>query len=1707
MIRQTCFLQGLFLTLLFVNLTNFSLYAPPTIISNTTYLTTSPTTTVAFEGSNYFDGDIIFKATTNNILTVNIGQSNPASVDPANNVIFHAAIGDANSGSRSCHMIFDAEENGLIQVNLYSDLVLTGSNLDEAKLTTTANALDYSNTPLHVTFRGHGSTVFNLWDGTHLVATSLIETSPTPNGSPVLAEAVDVPTSLLSRKNEGVVMLIAMDQSKAEVVNNGQNKVIFRRNTVLHGGNKDVGLTLGLSSLLTFASSNYTGLDDTTASTTITADQAGPGTALQSYAALAFDVSNFDKGQMVLNVKGHPTVLQTYMDGSFVLAGQYLQNNTDNSIARPGSYTNNTHLHDCVNYGQRAGCMAFLRVIDNNAYFYDKNATNSVVPYIDSLINRSGSEVGVVSINGTPQTTRRGLHVVCSNKSFAPLATNPYGDSAWHTEEIFTSGRGTMPTQPGFVLGINGHIEISHNTFLDYEADSQNIAFNPSDLGMMQLDNVFTTHNANPDNIFKQHNPSSLLVDGLGSSIVNSSEQIKFLAHLQQNIFRSAQITMYGNGSLTLRAPLLQQQVNSTLVPTTAGYDGYRLAVDGETLGDGVTVLDVEGPLVVRSIQDIGTSGQDFPYGLHAGSLYPASGSLRLGTLQRSYDDKEISVVNGVTSYVTRPLLTSDGITTPLYTRYDRASVIINDKVDFIDLNYHHDDVSRYILPNVNQSPPVFMGGERAHFLNSIYGVPNPDIAFLRIYNTNIHCHESMCISGVRVVIRELPDIQSLTGNITSNQSSIILYNHGYGLDSNLKGFGRIFLLGSMLNKTAAGETSSFFKNSYFNIFRDSGQPPFLSSNAAADPVNGLKSVLALKTAPEVPPSTSVNEKAIQMFYLGNDSNVEVGWMSEVGLYRDNDDVTIFPWDHKLSSSVSSSTNKFNLQANQDNPGTLSFQGDYLYLGGTGPSGEGSPRLISSLDLGRVIYVGHGGKIEITQDTSNPAAPRPYVGFSDATIAIRLWKSSIPSLSAQISLPSDQMILKNPIRPYAMDMSVLTDLANPYLKLTTLTGSGLGTTVSLAWNAISKPSGIAANLSLDNSFFRGVEDFVQSRSINRTVLPVALPSSGLLQLSTGDYLDQLAVSGATLADPFLLYMTGDQQGISQIRELTTEYSESPVPGEGAFAKIFMDQGARVGLGSRNWNEKSVNSWSLLGRNFVSLLPNGDCQIDVNTDLVVADAQPIIPTTNFGATITPSVGSSSAAYTPIHRITFYSNDSREIRVPAGHELDLSAFGQAVVTDDKVATQQIAFAGKIKLIFEPGSTLRFPSLTGLNVSNQPILYLNENAELVFESVQDMTNKFVGDPSQKIRWQSLQDNNRAKTRILGVGSIWLNKTAKMSINDNAIVAIEADSVTPVTNITISLQRQGKFEIGNSNIQGGSLQIGNSHFKADGTATNISGAEVSFKLRLASPNCQVTVGRNGFFGVGVGVVDRFEDVISSNWRVQPLLYAKNVQITNISGTFSHNQIYDGSDANASVMALGPLTGTFKYENSASANAVTLGGGNIVYVANIVPTTIQTSLTLNIASTAVPLLGNNESTDNGKYSIMNGSIILKNISQISGLDSASSLKFVDTTTTSTASGQVIFSESGLNGGFGFVGSSKDAFRYLSFRDLSVQEQKQFVALDVNNLVDRIGYVLGGNIVRSTNLLLENGVKVSDVESSKSGVLQVSRINSNGSPQKTKLPE
>jgi hypothetical protein len=1556
---------------------------------------------INLDGTITVSGQIVFKTDDAKTLTINCGSTTPAIIQAkasyveGTNALVHY--------DQASHLMFCPEDGGQIIVNLITDLYVTGSNYGPTvgvlAATTAANGADLGARELVMTFTGKGQTVFNLYDGKSIIFDSLYFDSP---------NFVETTST-----GSGVSIYVAMDDTKANVETNGVNKVVFKRLAYTSGGSSDCSVEFALNSYMTYVSTNATGLDSTA----------------QAYAAVAFDVSNEDKGRLNLKLTG-PSASNTYVDGAINVCGQYLEN----GAGAAGTLTNGLHFRKYVNWSKQAGSVAYMRVIDEEAY--------KVSAYRTALD-------GDGNISGEP--TRRGLLVKNTGKSIPAFAADPYADSGWYYQDIYGTSPyfGNVSNRPGFVLGINGHIEVFHNTFFEYEANTANSEFIPNNLGLSTLNTAITGAGFNdPGLVLKKHNGSAFIVDGLDDPTGGAPATV-FDAHANAAVLRHAEITLLGNANFNTRAKLL----------TNAGqYDGLRVPITGETTGEGVYVMDIEGWLTIKSKDDdFDTPGSPPNFVRHAGSLDSKAGIFRMPTLRRDYADREVFNAPGSSTVLGfRPLELN-----LTYSRYDRPTILTNASLDFVNLNYHHDDISRDVTTDPATAQAAIVGGEKATFRKDVKATVNPDIAFLRPYNSNIHLHESLCMSGVRMVMREYSESTDKTFTSTN---AMIFYNHGDALDTTKKGYGRVLMLGTAKNEVAAGGTSDYLKNSYIHTFRHFADD--------LDTLADLTVSFSLKTGAEFPVGGDTTEKAMQVLMLGNASYMDFGWSTTKGITKDNAGTTVYPWDRVALTAVDNAADLFDINSDSESAATLDIEGDLFYFGCKDASGNGSPSPVTATDQGCVMYMNHGSRMMIGSDSGFSPA-KPYNAFSDVTIASKVWRASESGLNTQLTLPGDQMKLKNPIQPYGIDWvgfeepagaGLLT--ANKYLSLPALTGNGLGSQIQIAWDKV-KPSPGIQILGYSDAY----KAFEQSRSTFITTAPTALPTQGLIKLSTGDYLEQLSVSGATAANPFAIYLSGDDTGIAQVREIISAKSDHIVPGEGANAKIFMDSGARIGLGVRDWNDNSEKAWNLLGKSAVALRPNGNCMVDVNSDLVVIDPQPIIPTTNFGSSNIEN------------RISFFSHDTHEIRVPAGGELDLSAFGQPTSTTNS-ATQQVAIGGKLRLIFEPGSTLRFPDLTESSFEHYPVLYMNEESELIFEGVQDLEGKTA--------WNDTGDTDRAKIKIIGSGQIWVNKKAKMIVNDGAIVAVEADATTQNSNLTVSIQREGELLIGDANHSGGSLQVGN--------PVTVTGAKIGFTLRLNSPNSFAHIGRAGFLGFGVGTIDRSSSK-SNNWTMQSLKDVKTANIRLIKGTINHNNIYDGASKESSVMAFGPLTAaSSKYIIEVGpTEAVLRGGANNLYVTT--DSAPGSLLDVNILSTVVALDGT--SADNGKYNLAASTVQLSQVSSVATQDGSTTIGAIDTTyQTNNLADE--FDSADMLGGFAFRGNQADVFKYMGQLNFKSQTPSAFVALGKTQFEYRIGYVLAGAITRTATIPLlgitspEGGLL--------QGALKAATVDASGNPAAYTIP-
>ncbi|MFH1253894.1 MAG: hypothetical protein V1646_00490 [bacterium] len=632
-----------------------------------------------------------------------------------------------------------------------------------------------------------------------------------------------------------------------------------------------------------------------------------------------------------------------------------------------------------------------------------------------------------------------------------------------------------------------------------------------------------------------------------------------------------------------------------------------------------------------------------------------------------------------------------------------------------------------------------------------------------------------------------------------------------------------------------------------------------------------------------------------------------------------------------------------------------------------------------------IIYDSHGGKVTITASGFDPLDPttrnnKTPVAYVDTMIAKLLWNDWDNDLyyrdyqfSGIFDVPADQVVFSKTfaVQPWGLtqemmeargavetngliridaNQSPLADNKAENTRALRADESGVEEMLIGWYQRDPLPSlsqtkglkktvkGLRTHSTIRSAVTSEISKFL-TRATESPDAPIARPTY-LFYIGPEDDIKQLRVAGATMADPFSVDVGGDGYWpiAARIREIVSQKTEADLftehfIGEGAHAVLFGEKGGTIGLGSRDWNENSLSAWNLLGKEYVSIAPLGDMTVNLNSDLIVADNLPLIATTDFSKN-------------GVNRLTFYSDLPREIRVPAGAVLDLSAFGQAEYR------QEIEFSGQVRLVLEDGASIRFPS-RDVASDGGVILYFNDESQFIFEG-REISGVY----------SSLNQTAYDTIKLIGKGDIWLNKTAKMLVNGDVRVSVESDKLTPQTSITLSIQRQAACYVGDENMSGGTFQVGN-------TVNGPEGTEVRFTLEMNGPEAMFQINREGFFGLAAGLINKNggqpngdalragnpvldandKAVIGSDgypvftpdgngtyeeegnaWQVAPLynVYRTSVEIKN--GIFQHSNIVDGSDSTASIMAYGPA-GIHRVRLAGGNQAIVRGGGNLMNI------------------------------------------------------------------------------------------------------------------------------------------------------------------------------
>ncbi len=529
----------------------------------------------------------------------------------------------------------------------------------------------------------------------------------------------------------------------------------------------------------------------------------------------------------------------------------------------------------------------------------------------------------------------------------------------------------------------------------------------------------------------------------------------------------------------------------------------------------------------------------------------------------------------------------------------------------------------------------------------------------------------------------------------------------------------------------------------------------------------------------------------------------------------------------------------------------------------------------------------------------------------------------------------------------------------------------------------------------------------------------------------------------------------------------------------AAVKIFMNQSARIGLGTANISAHPGNTLNVLGGSgasestSVQIIPDGNCFLDVNSDLIIGGSKPIIPTPNFG--------------TDVHQITFYSPVPRTITVTANTTWDLSDFGSTGSGYIDYG-KQIVFAGQIRLVLEPGAKIRFPHVDPSNIAQTVVLYFDDQASIVFQG----DPLVIGKP-----WtdSGIAGTDCKRSKILGMGQIWLNKTSKMIINKPALVGIEADYTTPKTDITLSLQRNAQVLIGTSSTAGGALQIGNMY--DGGSSANPEAADedpyfpnspvhsefsphitsVDFTLTINGDQPLFQIGRQGFFGIAAGIINKdgapsstsqapngVSGVPHSAWQLQRLYNVGNITLNITQGIFDHSIITDGSSGDCSLLAVSKPANQFptsKYIIKVGPNekGVIRGGGNVYFVDKDASMVLDGSgavtaspHTVSIGSTAETL--SFTLSNSGTYAPLAPSIAIKG-------------RFynIPTITTYSLYGRGIV-QSSDSIPYIFAGPAEEFFSAITLNNYSDYSER-YVPMGIMNTIPMLTYINSGTIIRT----------------------------------------
>jgi hypothetical protein len=458
-------------------------------------------------------------------------------------------------------------------------------------------------------------------------------------------------------------------------------------------------------------------------------------------------------------------------------------------------------------------------------------------------------------------------------------------------------------------------------------------------------------------------------------------------------------------------------------------------------------------------------------------------------------------------------------------------------------------------------------------------------------------------------------------------------------------------------------------------------------------------------------------------------------------------------------------------------------------------------------------------------------------------------------------------------------------------------------------------------------------------SVNIAASP-AVTVANITSLPTivGD-VDQLQIQGSRIGDQVAILIDG-----GWVRELVFERVGS-YSAQAAVGLIVLQDDGRVGLGTAERNIDSIEAEVVMGVNGVTIVGNGNGQVDLNSNIIVNNICAVL----------------KGPYSNGNILRFRSEVPQEFRIKSGATFDLSQF---------VAGDVIEFTGAITMVFEPGSrcvtggaTIRFGD--NVVVLAEPNSNPNELFDMINEylpynnALSLVTTTSITVPHNELAplvgAGGVTNTDPFRVRFAGTGTYEFFDKSSFFIPRYAFVGIEtlhevvgtATINVPQTNLRFLLSGDSSVVLGDSRdvyTPGGSLQIGNTQ------DFSTYGHSITFTLDLEGPNALFSIDSQGFLGLNAGIVGK-GSFVPNTWLVDLLFNTSQVIMNVNAGVFDHSRTFSGDSTQASLMAIGnntsytlnlPSESPYEQTSNNSSSFLALngvghsnitGGGNIALI------------------------------------------------------------------------------------------------------------------------------------------------------------------------------